>query len=455
MFFGSEEVLFTAAPAGFEPALELIGVLERHGEAWVVGGAVRDALLGVACDDLDMACSLPAAETAALLEDAGYRVIPTGIAHGTVTAVSGGVPVEITSYRMDGTYSDGRHPDEVKPAKTIEEDLSRRDFTVNAMAWHPERGLGDPFGGLKDLEQGIIRCVGDPEARFAEDALRILRALRFASQLGFTIEEHTAEAARQLKGRLDLLARERVAHELERLLVGRDACAVLIAFPDVLAQIIPEIADCVDCPQVTPYHCWGVWEHIAHTVGSAPPEPTLRWAAMLHDIGKPASHVMTDGRSHFKGHAKAGLAIAERVAAELHLPRTQAEAIALLVLHHDDDIPCEARAIRRWVNRMGGPEAFFTLCDLKIADSDAHAPEHRERGEQAKRLKAKLQEMLDAGEPFTVRDLAVNGYDLMALGMYEGPELGRVLRELFDEVSRGKLPNDRRALLARAAELIA
>ena len=435
-------------------AHHVLSLLNSAGEAWVVGGFVRDSLLGIPCQDIDMACSLPAETTTEVLTAAGLEVIPTGIAHGTMTAIAEGHPIEITAYRTDGIYSDGRHPDAVTPAKTIEEDLARRDFTVNAMAWHPQRGLADLFDGRGDLERQLIRCVGNPEVRFAEDALRILRALRFASQLGFSMDWATAEAAVNLKDRLDLLARERVAHEMERLLVGKNACRVLIEFPDVLSQIIPEIADCVACPQATPYHCYGVWEHIAHVVDGTPQDATLRWAAMLHDIGKPATHTISNGRSHFYGHPKAGLAIVRRVTEELRLPRAQAEAICLLVLHHDDDIPCEARVIRRWVNRMGGPELFFGLCDLKIADSDAHAPEHRERGEVAKQLKLKLQEMLDADEPFTVHDLAINGHDLIALGMHEGPSLGRVLRELFDEVSAATLPNERDPLLRRARQLM-
>ncbi len=229
---------------------------------------------------------------------------------------------------------------------------------------------------------------------------------------------------------------------------------MLLAFPDVLAQIIPEIGPCVGCPQITPYHCYDVWEHIARTVNAAPPTPTLRWAALLHDIGKPPAHVMTNGRSHFRGHAKLSLEIARRVTQELHMPRAQADAICLLVLHHDDDILLEEKSIRRFVNKLGSVELFYDLCDLKIADSDAHAPDHRLRGAQAQVLKDMLAEMLAAGEPFAVRDLAVNGRDIMALGVEEGPDVGRVLHNLFDGVTDGTLPNDRRALLERASDLV-
>lgn len=432
-------------------ALGVLYALEAAGgETWVVGGAVRDAWLGRAAQDIDLACNLPAAAAADMLRAAGYAVIPTGLAHGTVTVVADGHGVEVTTFRTDGTYSDGRHPDSVGTASCIEEDLARRDFTMNALAYHPARGFVDPFGGVDALRAREITCVGEAEARFSEDALRILRAVRFAAQLGFTIEAVTDAALRAAAeaGRLANLAAERVSAELQRTLCGAWVGEVLRHYPDVLAHIIPEIAACVGFPQTTPYHCYDVWEHIVHTVDAMPSEPLGRMAALLHDIAKPACHVMTDGRSHFYGHAPKSAEVAARVAQDLRLPRVMSEDLYALVRYHDDPIAPEPRPIRRYLTKLGGkPELFEVLCDLKAADALAHAPEYRGRAVEAQALRAELHRMLEAREPFGVRDLMVNGHDLQALGMQEGPAVGQVLRRLFDEVVEGRVENTREALL--------
>lgn len=435
-------------------AVRLLALLEGRGEAWVVGGWVRDSLLGREPGDVDLACSLPASETASVLEKTGLPVIPLGMAHGTVATVVEGSTVEITAFRKDGAYSDNRHPDEVTPAASIKEDLARRDFTVNSMAWHPVRGLVDPFGGQEDLVEGVIRCTGDARERLSEDALRILRALRFAAKLCFEIEPETASALHYLSPEIANLARERVFAELDGLLLAPQPGGILLGFGDVVGSAIPEVIPCITCPQTTKYHIYDVWEHICHTVDATPARRTVRWAAMLHDIGKPETHFQTDGVSHFYGHAKAGEAIARRVAADLHFPRSMADTVPLLVRHHDDPVATDKKAVHRMVAKLGGnPDAFLDLCDLKAADALAHAPDYRGRATQAAELKQVLAELLEQNEPFAVKDLAVGGKDLMELGFTPGPRMGAVLRVLFESVQDGKAPNEREALLALAAKL--
>ncbi|MBR2789280.1 MAG: CCA tRNA nucleotidyltransferase [Eggerthellaceae bacterium] len=432
----------------------LLALLEMHGETWVVGGWVRDSLLGREPGDVDIACSLPVAQTASILEKAGQTIIPVGMAHGTVATLFEGNLVEITSFRRDGAYSDGRHPDTVMPASGIEEDLARRDFTVNSMAWHPERGLKDPFGGQADLMAGVIRCTGEPALRLKEDALRILRALRFAAKLDFSIEPETASALHYLSPDIAKLSRERIFAELDGLLCTPSPGWILLEYGDVIGTVIPEVIPCITCPQTTKYHIYDVWEHICHTVDASPARRTVRWAAMLHDIGKPETHFQTDGVSHFYGHAKAGEAISRRVAADLRFPRSLADTVPLLVRHHDDPVAADRKAINRMIGRLGGnPDAFMDLCDLKVADALAHAPEYRGRAEQAVQLKEFLAEMLAQHEPFAIKDLAVNGKDLMELGFTPGPGMGAALKALFEAVRDGKLPNERAALIAAAAQL--
>ena len=433
---------------------DVLRVLEGHGEAWAVGGFVRDSLLGRSVHDVDLACSLPAEQSAQVLEQNGFRVIPTGIKHGTVTALIDGHAMEITTFRTDGVYADGRHPETISPATTMEADLARRDFTINALAWHPQRGLLDPFGGQEDLRDHLIRAVGVPDVRFQEDALRVLRALRFSAELGFTIESGTAEALERHADRMTLLSGERIAAELTKLICGAHASDVLMTYPRVPSPIIPEIAACVACPQVTPYHCYGVWEHIVRTLEQVPPEPLVRWAALLHDMGKPAVHDISTGRSHFYGHGKASEAIAIRVAAELHFPKAFTRDLALLVRHHDDEIRPQKQAVAKYLRKEGwNPDLFRTLCQLKIGDALAHAPEFRGRASQARELLDVLDEVLADGEPLTRRDMAISGDDLKARGHEPGPQMGAVLDALFDRVCDGKVANDAQALLDLAEEL--
>ena len=270
-----------------EHAAHAIRRLERAGfEAWAVGGCVRDSLRGVPPHDWDLCTSASPAQMQAVFADA--RVLTTGLKHGTLTVLTDGGPLEITTYRTEGGYSDGRHPDGVRFVTDIREDLARRDFTVGAMAWHPERGLCDPFGGQTDLKNGVLRAVGDADTRFQEDALRILRGLRFASKLGFAIEPETAAAMRRQVHRLDCIAAERIREELTGLLCGRYVQRTLMAYADLITSALPELAPMQGCQQQNPHHLYDVWEHTVRAVGQVPAEPVLRWAMLLHDSGKPA-----------------------------------------------------------------------------------------------------------------------------------------------------------------------
>ena len=307
-------------------AARAIEQLEGAGfETWAVGGCVRDSLRGAAPHDWDLCTAARPEQMKAVF--AGERVLETGLKHGTLTLLTDGGPLEITTFRADGGYSDGRHPDAVRFVGSVEDDLARRDFTVGAMAWHPARGLCDPYGGLDDLQDGILRAVGDPDARFTEDGLRILRAVRFASQLGFAVEPQTAAAMRRQLARLDCVAAERVREELTRTLCGRFVQRALLSYRDVLAAVLPELVPMFDCAQQNPHHLYDVWEHSVRAVGQVPAVPALRWAMLLHDCGKPACKTIDEkGVGHFYGHPKVSREIAERIVQRLRFSGAKARA---------------------------------------------------------------------------------------------------------------------------------
>ena len=287
---------------------------------------------------------------------------------------SGGNPIEITTFRSDGAYTDGRHPDSVAFSRRLEDDLSRRDFTVNAMAWHPQRGLVDLFHGQEDLSAGLLRCVGEPARRFSEDALRILRCLRFSSQLGFAIHPDTARALWEKRELLLALSHERVREELTKLLRGQGAAAVLRQYAAVVFTVLPELAPMKGCAQETPYHCFDVWEHTLHAVDYAPQQGDLRWAALLHDAGKPGRKTRSaDGVAHFYGHPPESGRIARQLLTRLRFSNKERDWIAALVDHHEDAMPMGEVHLKGLLGRYG--ERFvFTLFQLQEADMSAKAP---------------------------------------------------------------------------------
>lgn len=442
----------TSAPSNLrlpDFALAIIDALESEGfESWAVGGFVRDSLLGTPCADIDIATAAHWSEVKRICERQGMRTHETGVKHGTLTVVVGDDAAEVTTFRTDGASSDSRHPDRVEFVRTIEEDLARRDFTINALAYHPKRGLLDLYGGEADLRAGIIRAVGAPEKRFAEDALRILRACRFAAQLGFSIEEETYKGMLRNKGLLHRVSAERVHHELSRLLLGEHAGETLMRTVDALAAVLPELVAMKGFDQRTPYHIYDVLEHTAHVVDGVPPYPLARWAALFHDMGKPATFFTDDdGRGHFYGHAFVSVELARGVMARLKMAPAFQSRVLALVERHDDVIEPAPRAVKRALARLGGDtELFRALCDLKRGDARGQAPQCAGRIALADELVGVLEQIEREGEAFSLKKLAVSGNDVLALGIAPGPAVGRALACALDAVIDERVPNEREAL---------
>ena len=424
---------------------QAIDKLNKNGfEAFAVGGCVRDSLMGRTPYDWDITTSASPLETKQVFN--GCRVVETGIKHGTVTVIVDGNPLEITTYRIDGDYSDNRHPDKVSFTKNLKEDLARRDFTVNAIAFHHENGFYDCFEGIGDIKNKIIRCVGDPDRRFSEDALRIMRALRFASVLGFEIEENTEKSIRKNKRLLKNIAAERINAELSKLICGENAYKILMDFDDVLSEIIPEIRDTVGFDQQTKYHIFNVWEHIAKSVEGIKPVLHLRLAMLFHDIGKPRCFTVDEnGQGHFKGHANISLDIAEKSLNTLKYDNETKEKVLTLIKYHDAVVEDDERLIKRWLNRLT-PEGFFDLMEVKKADTKAQNPEF-DRRNQVEEISKKAKEILERNDCFSLSSLAVNGDDLIALGVPEGKKIGKTLERLLKAVTDGKCENDRQKLI--------
>ncbi len=431
----------------------LLSMLAGAGfSAWVVGGCVRDSLLGRAPNDWDLCTSAKPEEMKRVFH--GLHTVETGLKHGTLTVVVDHVPYEVTTYRTDGAYTDHRRPDTVNFVDNLQEDLARRDFTVNAMAWSPEKGLADPFGGQADLAAGVIRCVGESDRRFEEDALRVLRALRFASQLGFTIEQETASALRSHAPDLQQIAGERLQAELLKLLCGKAAGDVLRQYPEVLGAFLPDLCPLLGYDQQNHHHRYDLWEHTVRAVEAIPPEPVLRLTMLLHDTGKPLVR-STDarGEGHYIGHPAVSARIACRAADILRLDNTFRTRLETLVLHHEDrlrkangEVNTDRSFLLRMLNRLG-EEDLRALFLIHCADRTATGYSTAEREKQRLQQRMNALDALLREEPcFTLRQLAVNGRDLLAAG-YRGREIGAGLQSLLEAVMEGRIPNDREILL--------
>ncbi len=420
-------------------------------EAHLVGGRVRGLLRGAEPQDWDICTAAAPRETEACL--APLPILETGLRHGTVTALAEGRPYEITTYRADGPYSDGRRPDSVRFVTDLTQDLARRDFTVNAMALGLDGVLHDPFGGQVDLAAGVIRCVGDPDRRFQEDGLRLLRALRFSACLDFAIHPDTAAAIRRNLPMLDKVAAERVQAELRKLLLGSRATEVLREFPEVLCRFWPQLGPLVALEQHNPHHRYGGWEHTLHALAAAPAEEVVRLAVLLHDVGKPPCKTTDEaGIDHFYGHAAVSAQLADQMLRALKFDTRTRERVVTLVERHDAPIHPTEKSVRRWLGRLG-EEAFFQLLEVKRCDNLGKGPGLGEdRLAALETLGAMARAAIAQGECFSLRDLAVNGRDVLAAGVPAGPQVGRVLAGLLDRVIVGALPNDRAALLAALEE---
>ncbi len=437
---GPDEILNRLTAAGFQ--------------AYAVGGCVRDSLLGTVPGDWDICTSALPEETEACFSD--LRVVETGLKHGTVTVIFQGVPYEITTFRSDGNYLDHRRPQQVNFVRTLKEDLLRRDFTINAMAVGLDEEIQDPFGGRRDLTDGIIRCVGDPDTRFTEDALRILRGLRFASRLGFSIAPETAAAMERNKNLLSYVSGERIYKELTGILIGTYAQSVLEQYGGVLAAVLPEIQPSMGFLQRNPFHNRDVWQHTLEALGKSRPDPIVRWALLLHDLGKPDCFTLDDrGIGHFYGHPQRSMELAEQILDRFHGDKKTRDTICLLVRDHDREAPATIKNARRWIARYGRDNVRLLL-EVKRCDCLAHVdtPKTRARYNNLMEMTRLIRECLETERCFSVRDLPVKGGDVMALGVPAGPQVGRILEGLLDDVLDGACPPEREALLERLKQLI-
>lgn len=453
---------------------EILERLESAGfAAFVVGGCVRDYLMGAEPHDFDITTAASPRETKRVFADC--RVIETGIKHGTVTVLYKGVSVEITTFRVDGEYSDGRHPDSVSFSRNIEDDLARRDFTMNGIAYSPKprhgcraarnkvgdtmspttSGLGgfvDPFGGEADIKAGIIRAIGDPDRRFSEDALRVVRALRFSATLGFPIEENTAAAMNSHKNDLRKVSAERIFAELKRLICGSDVKRVLMQFPEIFAVIIPPLADAVGYEQGSKFHDSTLYEHTARAVEAAPPRVEMRLAMLLHDLGKPQCKSTDErGECHFYGHAAISAEMAGELLRALKCDNALRERVVRIVHYHDIPIETSRKYIRRQLAKHGA-ELFADIMEAHIADDSAKAPFCLERIPKIREAMQIAEEISSEAPPFTIRSLAISGRDLKGI-VPPSPLMGEILTKLLEEVVDETLPNEKNALLNRAREL--
>ena len=427
-------------------ALDVLNRLTAAGHrAVLVGGCVRDSLLGIPPHDYDAATSALPDEIRAAC--AGLTCLDIGLKHGTITVLSGGIPVETTTFRKETTYSDHRHPDAVEFTNDLTEDLARRDFTVNAIAWESS-GIADPFGGQADLKRRLIRCVGDPDRRFEEDALRILRGLRLAAQLEFTIHPDTAAAIRSHAPDLAHVAWERIWAEFSRLLCSPGAQEVLLSFPEVVCQIIPELAPCVGFDQKNFHHRYDVYTHSVMALANTPPLLPVRLAALLHDAGKPETFSLDErGVGHFYGHPKHSVVLADTALRRLRLPNDLREQVLTLIERHDLPVEPERKWVGRWLARLG-EDTFSLLLHLKRGDRAACADPTPPSPDPLETVGAIARELLEEHACLSLKDLAVDGRDCLSAGL-QGKEIGQTLQSLLDAVSEGSIPNERSILLNR------
>lgn len=418
---------------------------ENGYDAYAVGGCVRDVLLGRIPSDWDVTTSAHPEETERIFAD--RRVLKTGLKHGTVTVLSGNLPVEVTTFRVDGAYSDGRHPDSVSFTGKLEEDLARRDFTVNAMAYRPQTGLVDCFGGREDLNKKVIRCVGNPDKRYREDGLRILRALRFASTLGFSLEKITAESAVRNRNLIDRIASERVRVEFVKLLCGSSAADNLRRYREVIAQFIPEIRPTFEFCQKNPHHRYDVWEHTLRCLEAVEAEPVLRLTMFLHDLGKPMCFTQSaDGVGHFYGHPVKSADLAKQILIRLRFDKKTESTVLTLVRSHDLPLVPEERSLRRRLNTLG-EQNLRLLLKVEEADAKGKGTKDSRYLESLEKITDVLQRIIEQQQCFQLSKLAVNGEDLMKAGIPEGAGIGKTLKFLLDAVLDGRCVNSKQELL--------
>lgn len=414
-------------------------------EAYIVGGCVRDAILGKEPSDWDITTNALPEQVKKLFR----RTVDTGIEHGTVTVMAGKEGYEVTTYRIDGKYEDSRHPSEVTFTRDLVEDMRRRDFTINAMAYNEEEGLVDRFGGIDDLKSRIIRCVGDPAERFSEDALRIMRAVRFAAQLDYDIEEKTVEAIRELSPTLTKISAERIQTELVKLLTSDHPEKIALAYElGITSVVIPEFDRCMETEQQNIHHMYNVGQHTIVAMQNIRSDRLLRLTMLMHDLGKADTiRIDEDGVAHFKGHAQVSCEIAKKIMKRLKFDRDTMDRVCNLVRYHDDRYPPRPAAIRRAINRVGEKD-FPLLFEIRYADTMAQSTYMRqEKLDLIEKTRQIYQDIIDNGDCVSLKDLAVNGKDLIALGVKPSRELGIILKSMLMDVLQDPSHNTKDYLL--------
>ncbi|MBP3760759.1 MAG: CCA tRNA nucleotidyltransferase [Ruminococcus sp.] len=416
-------------------------------QAFLVGGCVRDMILGRNIHDHDIT-------TDALPEQvmnvfSGFTTVPTGLKHGTVTVLVNGEPFEITTFRIDGEYSDSRRPESVSFTRNLTDDLARRDFTINAIAMDIDGNISDPFHGCDDIKNKIIRCVGEPSMRFNEDALRILRAVRFSSVLGFEIEKNTSDALMNLRKNLDNISRERIRDELDKLICGKNLVPVMLGYREIIARIIPEMRPCFDFDQKSHFHMYDVYEHIVRTIDSAPQDSVLfRRTMLFHDIGKPPKFTVDEnGEGHFKGHAKISADMCRDIMKNLRYDNNSIEQTCLLVAHHSDKIHNDIQ-IKKLVSEIG-EDNFFMLMQIKRFDNYGKCPFVLKEFEEFERHENALREFIKNNDCMHISQLEINGNDLVNMG-FRGKAVGDMLKNILNMIIEGNLENKRDILLEYA-----
>lgn len=430
-----------------EKAEKIIDALQEQGyDAYVVGGCVRDSLLRRSPADWDITTSATPEEVKRIFR----RTVDTGIQHGTVTVLMDKEGFEVTTYRIDGEYEDGRHPKEVTFTPSLEEDLKRRDFTINAMAYNHRKGLVDIFGGEEDLKNKVVRCVGNPRERFTEDALRILRAVRFSAQLGFSIEEKTQDAARDLGETLKKISAERIQTELVKLLVSPNPQYLRKAWELGLTRIfLPEFDKAMETPQKNPHHCYSVGEHTLKAMEAVRPDRTLRLTLLFHDLGKGETRMRDEkGIDHFYGHPAKSEKIAKSVLKRLRFDNDTINTVGKLVYWHECPWEASPSSVRRALSKTG-IELFPLLLEVRKADIIAQSSYRRtEKMEWLEKLQEIYQDILRRQECVSIRSLAVSGKDLIDAGMKPGREIGETLNGFLEIVLENPEKNTKEYLLS-------
>ena len=431
----------------------IIKILNTHNyEAFIVGGCVRDSVIGLTPHDWDICTNAKPEEIKKCFEN--FNTFDSGIKHGTISVVLDGEVFEVTTYRIDGTYSDNRRPDSVTFTSDITQDLARRDFTINAMAYNEKRGLIDPYGGRNDLSDKIIKCVGNPDFRFNEDALRIIRALRFASVYNFEIDDETAKSIHKNADLLNNIAVERISVELNKLLSGNGAEKILNNYRDVIAVFIPEIKPMFDYNQHTKHHNRDLWHHITYAVKSIDNSPLLRMSMLLHDIGKPkACKRDGDGTCHFKGHPKYSAEMAETILRRLKYSNDFIETCITIIKYHDVRFSGSKRQLRHVMSAIGDKNVELLL-KIQRADIMAQSDyKHKEKLEKLNLACKTYKEILADKDCFTLKQLKINGNDIKNLGVSEGIKIGKILKILLGLVIEDKIENEKSALIKKAEEI--